>query len=63
MVEAFANSTNANNNDLFKVRHEFIDANGLKFHGRVDEVFVKFWEGGYIGVMKIFGEGVLLHFY
>ncbi len=25
--------------------------------GRVEEVFAKFWEGGYIGVVKILGGG------
>ncbi len=28
-----------------------------KSWGRVHEVFAKFWEGGYIGVVKIFGGG------
>ena len=28
-----------------------------KSRGRVSEVFAKFWEGGYIGVVKIFGGG------
>jgi hypothetical protein len=28
--------------------------------GRVDEVFAKFWEGGYIGVVKIFWGGYTL---
>jgi hypothetical protein len=32
--------------------------------GRVNEVFAKFWEGGYIGVVKIFGGGyTVLVFY
>ncbi len=36
-----------------------------KSRGRVSEVFAKFWEGGYIGVVKIFGGGYtfLVFFY
>ncbi len=31
-----------------------------KSRGRVHEVFAKFWEGGYIGVVKIWGGGYTL---
>jgi hypothetical protein len=34
-----------------------IDAHGLKIQRGVHEVFATFWEEGYIGVVKIFGEG------